>query len=47
MQAVFRREYFDGLYPLFAAFMAEMTAELPFIIFMPALMGRFLRLYQK
>ena len=40
MLVVLRREYYDGLYKLVTAFMAEVIAGLPFVLIMPFLTGK-------
>ena len=39
---VLRREYYDGLYKLVTAFMAEIIAGLPFLLVMPFLFGKYM-----
>ena len=41
IQVVLRREYYDGMYALGAAFLAETLAGLPFLLLMPAAFGEF------
>ena len=41
MKVVLRREYYDGLYPLFIAFLTESAAGLPFLFAMPFLFRKF------
>ena len=40
MQVVLRREYYDGMYHLITAFLAETVAGLPFLFIMPGLFGK-------
>jgi hypothetical protein len=42
MQIVLRREFYDGLYYLITAFLAESIAGLPFLLVMPGLFGKFI-----
>ena len=42
VKVVLRREYYDGLYRLITAFVAEIVAGLPFLLVMPFLFGTFL-----
>ena len=41
MKVVLRREYYDGLYPLFIAFLTESAAGLPFLFAMPFVFRKF------
>lgn len=39
MQTVLRKEYYDGMYHLLTAFLAETVSGLPFLLTMPGLFG--------
>jgi len=42
MKIVLRREYYDGMYNLITAYLAESVAGLPFLFIMPGLFGKLL-----